>query len=230
MRPVHILRNCAALMVCLGLANFAPAALITTLYNTGVDASGNPLADGASDPHYNITTTPAGAITPQAAFVVDQNGGGYPFTVWEADSSISKWISIDAQEDVEEPSSTSAFYTYVTTFNLTGFLPTTASITGKLYEDDIIQDILINTTDLHLYQGGGNASGAGFPFNITTGFVAGTNTLTFIVENYPTGVNPNPTGLNVQMTGTATAVPEPASLGFLAVGAALSLRRRARRA
>jgi hypothetical protein len=232
------MRALAALTACLGFSSFVSAAPITTLFNTGIatnDANGNPssvVADAANDPHYTVTSTPAGPNAPFPAVVVDQNGGAYPFTdgmgntVWQADSSLSKWISIHAQENTTEASSTATFYTYNTTFDLTGFVPSTAHITGKFYEDDIVQDILINSTSLGVFQGGGNASGAGVSFNVSSGFVAGVNTLTFIIENYPTGISPNPTGLDVQMTGTATALPEPASLAFGGITAGLMMLRK----
>jgi hypothetical protein len=69
-------------------------------------------------------------------------------------------------------------------------------------------------------------SGNGFsqltPFSISSGFVSGINTLDFIVENNWPG--PTPSGLQVEMTGTA-AVPEPATLAILAIGSWLLLSR-----
>ena len=66
-------------------------------------------------------------------------------------------------------------------------------------------------------------------FAITSGFVAGTNTLDFIVQN-----SGGPTGVRVEMSGTADrlggGVPEPASwammlVGFGGMGALLRSRR-----
>ena len=37
---------------------------ITDLYNTGVDAAHNPLANGAIDNHYTLSTNPSGVTTP----------------------------------------------------------------------------------------------------------------------------------------------------------------------
>ena len=239
MRKINKLRGMVALWACLGVGSFVSAAPITTLFNTGVsanDSNGNPtgvLADGATDTHWTLQSTPD-TSTAAAPFVVNQNGNTYPIdgTVWVLDNSLSKWISLHANESTPADTlyETPGSYTYTTTFNLTGFIPSTASITGKYWEDDFVTDILINTTDTGLSQNGGNTNGAGQSFSITSGFIPGVNTLTFIVYNYPTNIRPNPTGLNVEMTGTATTLPEPASLGFLAAGGVLAMRRRNRRA
>ena len=68
------------------------------------------------------------------------------------------------------------------------------------------------------------------PFVISTGFVAGVNTLDFLVDNFGGG----PTGLRVELSGTAdvAAVPEPATLssadvaGLMGLGIAWRRRRR----
>ncbi len=84
------------------------------------------------------------------------------------------------------------------TFDLTGLDPTTASISGTGSADD---SAIIRLN--------GNATGQTFPafnvlstFSITSGFIAGVNTLDFVVSNG--GAGPNPTGLLVNsLSGTA---------------------------
>ncbi len=50
-----------------------PAATITTLYNTGVDSSGNALApNGAIDPHYVLVSTPATSVVASAVTYFNQ--------------------------------------------------------------------------------------------------------------------------------------------------------------
>ncbi len=59
------------------------------------------------------------------------------------------------------------------------------------------------------------------PFTISSGFVAGANTLDFVVHNAPLGFDPsvNPTGLQVIMAGTANEVAEPSGLALIGIGA-----------
>jgi hypothetical protein len=68
-------------------------------------------------------------------------------------------------------------------------------------------------------------------FSISSGFVAGLNTLQFTVSNVTILGGVNPSGLVVLISGTANpiAVPEPGSMALLGVGAAglaLAYRRR----
>jgi hypothetical protein len=59
-------------------------------------------------------------------------------------------------------------------------------------------------------------------FTITEDFLPALNTLDFVVHNGPNGNPPahpgNPVGLRVELSGTATAVPEPASWLPMIVG------------
>jgi hypothetical protein len=71
------------------------------------------------------------------------------------------------------------------------------------------------------------------PFTITSGFVSGTNELDFQIVNLappPQFRFINPTGFNVQMSGTASVTPEPTSLALAGIGAcgllAMGWRRR----
>lgn len=190
-------------------AGQAQAAPITSLFNTGVDASGTPLADNALDPHY-VITSPA-ASTPFVA----TSAGGYPIGEWIGDNATSAWIAPTA--DTFDAAVT---FVYRTSFDLTGFDPASALISGVWATDDPGTDILINGAST------GNASCCftGFtPFSITSGFVAGINTLDFFVFN-----SGGPTGLRVEMTGTADPVPEPVTLSLLGAGLAgvAGLRRR----
>jgi hypothetical protein len=62
------------------------------------------------------------------------------------------------------------------------------------------QDIRLNGTSTGITAGGFSGWSS---FTITSGFVAGLNTLDFVVVN--TGSSPNPTGLRVELSGTAQA-------------------------
>ena len=196
----------------------AQASPITTLYNTGVDASHTVLADGTiGDPHYTLTSVPSGTT----ALRISTSASGFPIPPWLADNASSRWIGPNNSSNMVGPP---GGYRYETTFSLTGFNPSTASVTGNWSSDNAGVNIFINGTPLGFTTTPG-AFTAFHPFTINSGFVGGVNTLDFLVNNGNGGPPPhlNPTGLRVEMTGTATAtaVPEPDSLLLLLLGTGL---------
>jgi hypothetical protein len=200
-------------LLCLWMVQ-AEAASIPGLFNTGIDNSNALLPDGATDPHYTLITSADPSFPGPAAMVV--NSSGYPIPPWIADGPNSKWIALSANENL---ANTSGLYIYQTTFNLSGLNPSSAVITGQWTTDNNGANILINgistgfTTPLVAFSSGF------FPFTINSGFVAGLNTLDFEVVNAP-GTIPNPTGLRVELSGTAnvTGVAEPITLLLLGSG------------
>jgi hypothetical protein len=107
-------------------------------------------------------------------------------------------------------------FDYQTTFDLTGFLAKTASITGQYSTDNEMRDVLINGHSTGISNGPTDVSqwGSWFSLSITSGFQPGINTLDFLVNN-----DGGPGGFRAELTGTATAVPEPATLTLLGLGA-----------
>lgn len=184
----------------------ASAAPITTLFNTGVDAGGAVVAhDTIGDAHYTLTTVPGGTTTTRAI----TSAGGFPIGPWIGDNAISRWIGPDNDSDLNGPPGR---YVYRTTFDLTGLSPVGAVIQGRWSTDNLGSDIRLNGVLT------GNSS-AGFTtwsnFLLNTGFVAGVNTLDFLVGNLPSGNNP--TGLRVEFQRSfANPVPLPAALPLLA--------------
>ena len=98
------------LLVSIGLPVGSFAATITTLFNTGVNASGTPLADGTIDPHYTDT------IGANSVFVEATNGA------WVSPGAVAKYVAPDTSGG---GSYLSGNYTldYVISFSLTGFNP-----------------------------------------------------------------------------------------------------------
>jgi hypothetical protein len=189
----------------LATALTARALPITTLYSTGVSNSGAPLSNGAAETHYTLTSTPGGAT----GLRVVTSANGFPIPPWMGDDSLSTWIGPNSDSAVDGPGGD---YTYHTTFNLTGLLASTAIITGQWAADNYGTNILLNGVST----GFTTASFSGFTgFTLSSGFLSGQNTLDFIVHNVD-----GPTGLRVELAGTAAGapVPEPASLAVLGAG------------
>jgi len=207
------IRSTSLAVLAFAMAVTAPAfAADIPLHNTGVDDSGNPLANGVLDTHYTLV----GYDAPRAA----DESNGYPIGPWLGNDAKSAWIGPQGDSILDGPGGP---YDYQVSFTLAaGLNPALTSISGRWSTDDVGYDILIN----------GQSTGNYAPdftnwydFSINSGFVSGVNTIDFLVYNFG-----GPTGLRVEMTGSG-AVPEPASWammlgGFGLVGGAMRSRRK----
>jgi len=207
-------------------AGSAQAVVITgQLYNTGVGAGGAALAagNGQIDGNYTITaaTHPGAAIGAAAT---------YYNAAYAAENAGSRWIAFTGNIATIPSSPGNAevgSFDLTTSFDLTGYVPGTASITG-LWGTDNQGEIFLNniSTDITLTQVITTNFNDLSSFAINSGFVSGLNTLTLRVIN-----NGGPTaGRFDNLVLSANAVPEPASwamliAGFGLVGAAARRRR-----
>ena len=204
----------------------ASAATITGLFNTGVDNSGVPLADGAVDMHYILLSQPSGA-GPTNPFVVSGSPATFPFPPWMANSSASKWVGPQADQSNVNNEPLSGNYTYRLYFVVTGGDFASVVLNGRFSSDNIGHifcasgcTVTPNTGNPNI--GTDDMSSAVFTAFSISGLSLGTNTLDFIVNN--AGSVNTATGLRVEIS----SVPEPGTmmlgaLGLLAVGL---LRRR----
>jgi hypothetical protein len=201
------------------LASPVEAASIS-LFNTGVDSSGTPLAGGSLDPHFTIVSGPDVTTPVQAVVVTNQNAHGL-----YAQSPNSRWIWADASGNagVNSP------YIFRLSFDLSGFDPDSVTLSGSWAADNFGSILLngaapIGTGTFALFAHPISNFQSFHDFTITGGFVAGLNTLDFVITD--DGV---PGGLNVtNLVGTA-AVPEPSSLVLLLGGFGAVVRLGARR-
>ncbi len=184
------------------LALSLQGAPIPKLYNTGVDDTGALLGAGVVDPHYQIFESADPAFPGPEAFTLT---AGFPVGPWLAEGPNSRWIAPQASQATgNEPGN----YIYRTTFDLTGFDPAKARISGQWTSDNAGVDVLLNGVSLWISQGGN--FGAFNDFLIETEFMDGLNTLDFVVNNAGDAVNP--TGLRVEMIGTVELPGEPPRL------------------
>ena len=198
-----------------------------TVFSTGLDNSGSFLPGGSVDPHWTMTLGGSTAYVAVGATQAEHDAYNVPvgwplIPDWWTTSSLAQWIAPIA--DVTSIKG-SGEYDFQTTFTLAGLLPGTAEIKGNWTADNATLGIFLNgvlvpnttTTDLGGYK-------YLTSFDIKSGFVPGLNTLSFHVQNSAVGntyPDPNPTGLIVEITGTAAPVPEPGTMIAAGVGLAL---------
>jgi hypothetical protein len=188
---ISLMMIAAAVVPCITIA--APIAV----HSTGVNGSDVLVAAGGQASFWTLATEPAGA---------SEAIGGNPFRyhngAYFADTATAAWVAPTASGNA----GVGGFYTYQLAFDLTGLDPATASISG-IYGTDNDGSISLN----------GNAPvattvfaafGATTAFSLTSGFVAGLNTINVRMNN-----GGDPTAFFVQFnSATASALsstPEP---------------------
>jgi hypothetical protein len=200
------------------------SAPIPGLFNTGVDNNRALLANSAIDPHYRLVQRADGTASGSNAFVVIDTLFPIlqPAGPWLASGPNSKWIGPMANQSA---GSAAGDYRYRTSFDLTGLEPNTAVITLRMSSDNALAEVLLNGASTGLSYDGNFAAFSG-TLTINSGFIDGTNTLDFVVNN--AGTTANPTAVRVEfLSGTAdpvlppgtppsiTAQPASMSVGFL---------------
>lgn len=191
-----------------GNTNSADATLtvrdsIPGIFNTGVDDSKIALADNSADSHYKLLVNADGA----ADVALVQDSTVFPIVAgpWVANNASSKWIG----PRLETSAAAGGDYTYRTTVDVTGFDPSDVVVTGLWSSDNEGIEIYING------QPTGQNNTTQFvgltPFTISSGFVAGINTIDFKLNNAALGY----TGLKVEKArALGTALP-PGTAPFI---------------
>ena len=171
---------------------------IPDLYNTGVDTNRVGLADGATDPHYQLTVNPDTNST--SAIVEDSTVFPIVAGPWIANTAISKWIG----PQFNTVGSAGGDYVYRTVINLTGRDPSTLVINGQWATDNGGNDIQVNGHSTGVPTSPGFGSYTAFSIYGTNGFfVAGPNNIDFLVNNAALGY----TGLRVEIISSNLRIP-----------------------
>ncbi len=175
---------------------------IAGLFDTGVDESGNALVggDGVVDPHYTVFSSDLGGVVTGINAVTYFNGAYVP------NSSTSRWVSHSSNGSPGNGTTT-----FRLTFDLTGLDASTAQISGFNAVDNA-GVIKLNEQATGVTMNG--SFNVLVPFAITSGFVAGINTLDFVVTDFGPPLALRIVGL--QGTAQLASVPVPASLLMLA--------------
>ncbi|MYM22270.1 PEP-CTERM sorting domain-containing protein [Duganella sp. FT135W] len=202
----------AAAALALTAITSAHAATITGLKNTGLGVS------GANDTNYSLSS----AVSSTPVITYDAQ---WPIGPWMSNDTTSKWITPTASQGESFDPWSNGTYTYSLSFDLTGFNAASAAFSGRLAADNSVVVKLNNNVI-------GSASGFTnwTSFGASSGFVAGVNTLDFVVTNWAQNGG-NPTGLRVEFgSSSIAAVPEPETyamlLGGLAMVGAFARRRK----
>jgi hypothetical protein len=171
-------------------------------------------AVGSVDTHWTITTEPAGTAPSSTSAIVSDGIPG----AWVTPPGSTHWDGPTAEGTTSEPAGT---YIYTTTFTLTAAQAASASLVGG-WASDNESSILLNGNNTGFF----NTYASSYPsltsFDITSGFVTGVNTLSFVITNgnVDTGGTDGagPTGLLVVDTAPVPSVPEPSSIALLGTG------------
>jgi len=185
---------------------------IPGLYNTGVDDNAQFLLDGVVDPHYKLIQSNDPAYPGPNTYATVMA----PF--WAFFNVNSRWVAPAANEDwpTGAPPHPSGPYRYRLSVDLSGYDLASVHISGTWGADAGGQIVLNGTGTVNLC----NNPNSLVPFNLTSGFVPGVNTIDFVVNNDVMD-GANPTGLRVDnITGTAgpavvgVAPPRPGAIAL----------------
>ncbi|PWU11700.1 MAG: hypothetical protein C5B50_22910, partial [Verrucomicrobia bacterium] len=156
-----------------------------TLFNTGLDPSGNPLPGGSADPHWSLS----GAVTGTPK-VINPASLWYQ---WSPDTTNSSWLGVNSG-----PSQPTTFpYYFNQSFTITGD-PTAAILGGTWWGDDNTTLMLNGNAITNI---GNNFTGVPWFVTGQSGLLkSGTNTLT-VEMNHGDG---NADGVRVEVTGFVT--------------------------
>ena len=183
-------------------AQLAVGALFSELFNTGQDVNLAVLPGDSNDLHYGLLESPdVNNLGPKAKVWSD----AYPVPVFVWNGPVSSWISA-----VGNNGTVPGKYVYRTQFLIDSADPCTAVLQGNWMLNTTGDDIVLNGQSTGIKNTSELPYKVAESFTINQGFVAGLNTLDFVVTN--TGVTPpnmtaSFTGLRVELRGVGAALP-----------------------
>jgi ferric-dicitrate binding protein FerR (iron transport regulator) len=159
-------------------------------YSTGMG-----LKTGEKDPHWMLTSMPdQSGATPKPTWVCRTQ------PVYAPDDERSKWLSTSPKL----PLLSAGRYVFSTTFDLTGFDPTTAKLHLAFAADDEVVEVRLNGQVIPVDAvGTTNWYSVMHPIELDAGFVSAVNKLDVVVYNVS-----NEMGLKAELYGTAVRNPD----------------------
>ncbi|MBI2925809.1 MAG: immunoglobulin domain-containing protein, partial [Verrucomicrobia bacterium] len=189
-------------------ASLLLAVAVPGLFNTGRDASGALLADGAVDPHFTLVASADDLFPGPDTLVVLEDAPIAPVGNWVANGPDSRWIAPAANQNTQtDGGNLVGSYTYRITFDLSGLDPATTGLTGNWAVNGAMPDVILNGKSTGLQIGPFEPARALRPFSIDSGFTSGLNTLDFVVSAAGTAGALVATGLRVEIQGITGQLP-----------------------
>lgn len=189
-------------------------------YNTGLDASGNPIADGQLDSNWlvcydsSINGCPNPASYSAATVVNSPLPSG-----WMPNTAISKWISVSANPTVGTGVSGFSIKTTILGSDFVGGI-----LSGRFSADDQISAIYLNGGFVNLLPVSTPNPSYGNWYSMPgITLASGANEIEFTIDNVLGG---NYQGFRAEFNTTPTSVPTPALLPGLIGMAVAALRRK----
>lgn len=215
------MRNLRFAVSALVLSSLGASATAMVFNSTAVGLLG-----GAADSNWTVSG-PSVAGT-QQAITLNYAGNPFPYNAYAANDAFSQWISFAADGGNSLPAaSTQGIYTYTTTVDFTG---STGVLTGHVWSDNAIVDVLLGNVSLGLVPLATTyAAGSVDWFKKGSAFTlsgSGVQTVSFQVRNgFPgSGGSNDPTAFRARLS--MQAVPEPFTMGLGLAAAGLFARRR----
>lgn len=189
----------------------------------GLVSTGAGLTAGTQDTNYTLSVA-AGATALSSNYGYVTSNNVWPIGPWIQNDAASSWLTPSQSQGASFDASQAGVYNWHLSFDLTGYDLNSASFAGRFAADNAAT-ILLNGQAI----ASTNSFSSWTNFAANSGFVAGVNSLDFVVTNYAQNGS-NPTGLRVEFTDSnVAAVPEPETYALMAmglIGVAVARRRR----
>lgn len=223
----------ALIVSCLALSSVR-AELVTSFHSTGstiVSGSTNLDASWTVSQAFSQTTMPsiAALVSAEKTNALILSSVWPVGSAWAANTSTAKWITLNSSTFTSGSTDYAGYYVFETKIDLTNYSLASFTLGGSIGVDNVLAAIIVNGQQISFSLGSPTAFVSTLSsINFGSSLLSGINTIDFVVYNQPlagysigTLTGGNPVGLRVDLSATATPVPEPST--YALCGAASSL-------